>query len=113
MIQETMFSYYGLLKIPGYQIFENLRDPGKGGGGLLTAVLCSLDPVLIASHDDVEILVVQIEINKVKIRLINAYGPQEDEEPNKTLLFWQSIEAEIIKCENEGCYILMEKSFSI
>ena len=40
--------------------------------------------------------------------MINGYGPQEDEEFNKITHFWQNIESEIIKCQDEGCYILLE-----
>jgi len=98
-IQETMLSYYGLIKLPGYQVFENLREESKGGG-LLTAVVLELNPVLIASHDDTEILVVEIDIKGSKMRVINCYGPQEDEESHIIDQFWQSLEAEIIKCKD-------------
>ena len=98
-IQETMLSYYGLIKLPGYQVFENLWEESKGGG-LLTAVVLELNPVLIASHDDTEILVVEIDIKGTKMRVINCYGPQEDEESHIIDQFWQSLEAEIIKCKD-------------
>ena len=50
------------------------------GGGLLTAVDQDLEPVLISDGgDENEILVVQANLGNQEIRIINAYGPQEDE----------------------------------
>ena len=39
----------GTIKIEGYQIFENLRE--GLGGGLLTAIDISLNPVLTGNED--------------------------------------------------------------
>ena len=50
-VQETKFSCYRTLKIPGYEIFEILRVD-KSGGGLLTAIHTDLNPVLISSDED-------------------------------------------------------------
>ena len=56
-IQETKFRKMGNLKIENYEIFEKIRTDGYGGG-LLTAIEKSLEPVLIeASNEENEILV--------------------------------------------------------
>ena len=44
----------------------------------------------------------------MKIRIINAYGPQEDETQLKRLTYWQSLEQEISSGENENCMILLQ-----
>ena len=43
-----------------------------------------------------------------KIRIINAYGPQEDDEIQDVLGFWQEIEGEVIRAKDENCYILIQ-----
>ena len=79
------------------------------GGGLLTAVEEGLSPVLICSgSNEAEILVVQIVVGKYKIRVINGYGPQENENKEKVYLFWQQFEKEIINAKIENCLILAE-----
>ena len=94
-IQETKLRIKGSLKLNNYQVFEKLR-PGLGGG-LLTAIDQNLDPVLIeSSNDECEILVVQCQVGGEKIRIINGYGPQEDENCNKRFTFWQALEQEIM-----------------
>ena len=69
----------GRLKLKGYQIFENIRKDGNGGG-LLTAADENLEPVLISTgkEENSEVLTIQIKAGKHNIRIINAYGPQED-----------------------------------
>ena len=65
-----------MIKIPGYVIFEVIRD-GKEGGSLMTGIHENLDPVLIFEESYLEILVVQIRIGNISVRLINSYGHQE------------------------------------
>ena len=94
-IQETKLRKMGSLKIENYQIFEKIRN--GYGGGLLTAVDSNLEPVLIeAANDECEILVVQVKLGASKIRIINGYGPQEDDPFDKRLAFWQAVEQEVV-----------------
>ena len=96
------------MKIPGYQIFEKIRK-NKGGGGLLTAVDEDLDPVLVANtKDDTEILAVEAKIGSKKIRILNGYGPQEDDDIQEILNFWQEMEVEILKAKDDECLIIIE-----
>ena len=98
----------GLVKLPGYQLFEKVRE-SKGGGGLLTCVDEDLNPVLISScKDDTEILTVEANLGNNKIRIINAYGPQEDDDIQDVLGFWQELEGEVIRAKDENCYIIIE-----
>ena len=106
-IQETKFRKSANFKLENYQIFEKLR-PGYGGG-LLTAIDKSLNPVLIQPiNEDIEILVVQCSIGKMNIRVINGYGPQEDDQLNKRLTFWQTLEQEINSAKNLNCMTLIQ-----
>ena len=57
--------------------------------------------------DEDEILVVQAKVGNQEIRIINAYGPQEDEQQN-SLSFWQNIEAEVISAADENCSIIIQ-----
>ena len=67
----------GSVKINDYQVFEKIRP--SFGGGLLTAIRQSLSPVLISPiKEDAELLVVHCQVNDMKLRVINGYGPQDD-----------------------------------
>ena len=95
--------------------FENIR---KGfGGGLLTAIDKNLKPVLIsAGNDDVEMIVVQVAIGDNQIRIFNCYGPQEVSQAQRQAAdqthivnqFWQELETEVIKANDDDCMILIE-----
>ena len=90
-IQETKHKKMGILKLPGYQNFEKIRN-GKAGGGLLTSVLEDLNPILISTtKDDIEILTVEASVGFGKIRIINGYGPQEDVDIICVLNFGQGL----------------------
>ena len=75
-IQESKVKRKGLLKADNFIIFEQLRK-SSGGGGLLTAVHKKTSPVSVNDEND-DILVVQATIGTQNVRLINAYGPQEN-----------------------------------
>ena len=107
MLQETKCLYYRTVTIPGYKIFENIPSE-KIGGGLLTAAHVDLNPIVITDDENVEILVIQVEIENLKVRLINAYGPQEDDEVHKINIFWQAIEEEIVSAKQENCLVILE-----
>ena len=44
----------------------------------------------------------------MKIRIINGYGPQEDEPIVSRLTFWQSLEQEIVAAKNSNCMVLAQ-----
>ena len=107
-IQETKFKTKGSVSLPGYKVFDEPRV-GRDGGGLLTAVDVNLDPIIVPSdHEDAEILTVQLSLGSTQIRVINAYGPQEDENSNKLFTFWQKLEQEIILAKDNFCLVLLE-----
>ena len=103
-LQETKFTQKGV-KLSGYGVFEKVRKT-QNGGGLLTAVNLNLDPVEIESvNEEVEILIVQCQIEKMKLRVINAYGPQEDDPFEKRALFWQTLESDIVQAKKDNCMV--------
>ena len=105
-IQETKLRQANLVKLNGYTIFEQTRE--GLGGGLLTAVSEDLEPVLISDGgEENEILVVQAIVTNHTIRIINAYGPQEDEK-EKSLSFWEQLEAEVVSSIDENCLTLIQ-----
>ena len=75
-VQETKARVKNKLKLSDYVCFELLRSDSEGGG-LLTAVHKTFSPVCVSDEEGPEILVVEAVINKLRVRLINGYGPQE------------------------------------
>ena len=75
----------------------------------MTSVDEDMNPVLVSNcKDDTEILTVQANLGDKKIRIINGYGPQEDDDIQDVLEFWQELEGEVISAKDEGCLILIE-----
>ena len=107
LIQESKLRHQGTFKLKGYQIFEKIR--GGQGGGLLTAINENLSPMLISEgSEEEEILIAQILVGKQKIRIINAYGPQENDLKDRVLSFWQEFEKQIINAKYDDCLVLVE-----
>jgi len=112
-LQETHSIKEGSIKFENslnYQIYEQVRD-NKSGGGLSVGVLKSLNPVWLRDGGgEVEAMTVQIETKNLKIRITNAYGPQEYDESSKKDKFWAYLDHEILQCQQEGsaCIIMTD-----
>ena len=100
-LQETKLNTKGMVRLNGYEIFEQIRTD-KGGGGLLTAVDENLDPEIVTEGT------VQIKAGEINIRVINAYGPQEDVGTAETVQFWLDLEEEIITAKDNNCWVLVQ-----
>ena len=86
-LQETKVRKKGLVKLPGYQVYEWVRTENIGGG-LMTAIDEKIDSVVITDDcSNSEILTIQIKVENLDIRIINAYGPQEDYSDEKVFSF--------------------------
>ena len=105
--QETKMPKYGMLNLNGYQVFEKLRVE-KSGGGLLVAVDKCISPVLLDSDDSFEIMTVEVSLSFGKLRIFNAYGPQENYQIDVKRQFWLALEKEINKAKIEGCMVLLQ-----
>ena len=111
-LQETKSRKHGNIRLPGYQIFEKIRKGGNGGG-LLTAADENINPVLVSTgkDDETEIITIQVEVGKYSIRIVNGYGPQEDEYGNgkdKIYKFWQELEEEILEAKDNNCLVVVQ-----
>ena len=107
-IQESKTKRKNKVKLDEYVIFEKIREKSSGGG-LLTAVHRNLEPVSIdGDNDDDEVLVVEAKIQTEKIRLINAYGPQEDELEDVKKLFFNKLDVEVKAAKVVGAFICIE-----
>ena len=102
-IQETKLPRKKMIKLEGYETFEKIRTDG-GGGGLFTAIDINLNPVEVeASGSTSDILVVQCNIDNVKVRVINAYGPQEYDTLVNRISSWQGLNQEVKASKNNDC----------
>ena len=106
-IQETKLRQKNKIKHPNYVTFEYLRENNLGGG-LLTAVHRSLNPVSIGNDTEEEVLVVEATIANRKVRLINAYGPQEDEKDEIRESFYNRIDQEVKSSKISGAMVCIE-----
>ena len=110
-LQETKLRKSGKLNSKvskDYVIFELCRKDSHGGG-LATIVKKSLNPVFISEgNDQEEILNIQIQINEIKIRILNCYGPQECSPLEKKNLFWSRLHNEVNNAIEEGLEVIVQ-----
>ena len=72
-----------------YQIYYLARQESDGGG-LAIGICNDIESTLVREGDDEkEALVVQIEIGKIQVRVVVAYGPQENATKDKKGIFWK------------------------
>ena len=106
-VQETKLRKKNKIKHPNYVTFEFLRE-NSAGGGLLIAVHKSLKPVSVSNDNEEEVLVVEATIASKKVRLINAYGPQEDEKDDIRESFFNRIDQEVKGSKLAGALVCLE-----
>ena len=107
-IQETKLHRKGQIKLENYEVFEQIRDKSMGGG-LLIAAHKSIEPVLISEGDDnVELLTVQCNLGGISARFLTGYGPQESENYQKRLEFYQRLDEQCQNAVNDDCGIVIE-----
>ena len=102
-IEETKYKEEGKLKLDNYMIFELVRESKDGGGGLAIACMEDLKPVMTRKgNDEVEALTVEISVEKMKIKCVVGYGPQENCLKENKLKFWNYIEEEALNAWNNN-----------
>ena len=105
-IQESKCRIKNKVKHDEYVMFEYIRKH-SGGGGLLTAVHKSLNPISVSEDTEDEVLVVQGNIGMNKVWFINGYGPQEGpKETNQS--FFNRLDSEVKSAKLAGTLICME-----
>ena len=99
----------GLITLPGFQVFELPKSENRVGG-LLTAIDDKLCPGVITADESssIEIMTVQIRTGNYNIRIINAYGPQEDSSDEDINLFWHLLDEEVLSAKDNNCLILIQ-----
>ena len=93
-----------------YQIYYLNRKTSEGGG-LAIGVDKNIESILIREGDDIiEAVVVLVMIATVPVRIIAAYGPQENANKEKKEKFWEFMEEETNKAdlENQGLIVQMD-----
>ena len=90
--------------------YFNLLRKSTSGGGLGIGIFNCLNPVLVYEvNDEIELMVIEINIDGTKIRIINAYGPQENQKVELKQKFRDKLDYEVISCaENLGCGGLLQ-----
>ena len=107
-IEETKFKEEGKLKIENFLIFELTRESRDGGGGLAIGCIKQLKPVLARKGtDSIEALTIDISLQKMKIKCVVGYGPQENSKKENKSDFWNYIEEDAKTAwENDQGFIL-------
>ena len=106
-IQESKARVKNKIVLNDYITFELLRN-NSGGGGLLTAVHKSLNPISINCDNEEELLVVEAKLANNKVRFINGYGPQEKAAEDFRKSFYNQLDLEIKKSRLSGSLICIE-----
>ena len=93
-----------------FQIYYLHRKESEGGG-LAMGIDKEIESTLVMEgDDDLEVLVVQAVLGAVSVKIIAAYGPQENALKEKKEKFWEFLEQEANKAEvdDQGLIIQMD-----
>ena len=111
MIQETKLKSNETISceaLQDYQVFYRNRQDSQGGG-IAMGVEKSIRSTLIREGvENVEAISVKIFLKDCEIRVITAYGPQENAVKNYKDQFWEFIEEEVNNAEFEGNGLLIQ-----
>ena len=110
-VQETKLKNNEVLKsevTEKYQIHYLNRKLSEGGG-LAVGIDRNIESVLIREGDDMtEVIVVQIMLEKMPIRIVAGYGPQENAIKAKKDAFWEFLEEETIEADNNNQGLIIQ-----
>ena len=107
LLQETKATRKNKLKLSNYVIFEHVRKE-TGGGGLLTAIHETLEPVSVNLEDEEELITVEAKLGNQKVRFINGYGPQENSSETMRKSFYEHLDLEVKRASVAGALICIE-----
>ena len=111
LVQESKLYKKGTLKFSDYCVFEKVRKENEGGG-LMTLVHSNLKPIMIPIENDSKmaenVLVIEAQLGKSKVRFINAYGPQETSPLDDRTEFFGILDQQIQECLNKNIMLCLE-----
>ena len=111
LVQESKLYKKGTLKFSDYFVFEKVRKENEGGG-LMTLVHSNLKPIMIPIENDSKmaenVLVIEAQLGKSKVRFINAYGPQETSPLDDRTEFFGILDQQIQECLNKNIMLCLE-----
>ena len=111
MLQETKLNLNETIlceALNTFQVFYLNRQETQGGG-LALGVANDVEATLIREGDDeVEAISVKIVIGDIPIRLVVAYGPQENAKKEKKDKFWDFLEQEVNQAELEETGLIIQ-----
>lgn len=108
LIQETKVKLPIDLQDDKYEVFEKVID-SEGGGGIMIAVKTDFEPnEAFKGEEDLELLGVNITIDKQEVLLITGYGPQEDDKEDKKDLFWRKLSQEVSNAKERAVPVIIE-----
>ena len=87
LLNETKVYTSKAINIKGYQSFPVVRKDRQGGGIFIGVGHGSYETVMVSQGDDADFVTVRLKNNREGIRLILAYGPQENDPEIKRNLF--------------------------
>ena len=111
MLQETKLKRNELISCASVNDFSvyYLNRQNSQGGGIALGVRKDFKSTLINKGDDViEAISVKVFVKEFPIRVVTAYGPQENALKEKKEKFWHFIEKEANTAEIEGDGLLIQ-----
>ena len=113
MVQETKLRANETISCEGLENFQvyYLNRQNLQGGGVALGVTKELKSTLVnEGNDETEVISVKVFFKDISVRVLTAYGPQENASREKKDKFWEFLEKEVIdsELENEGLVIQMD-----
>ena len=113
MLQETKLrpnEHIACASLDDYQVYYLSRQKSQGGGVAL-GVNKNIESTLINEGEEgIEILSVKLQMGGKQVRIVTAYGPQENASIDKKNNFWKFLEKEMndAEFEEEGLILQMD-----
>ena len=111
MLQETKLKPNETIECASlneYQVYHLSRQESQGGG-IALGVDRNLKSTLIKEGtDETEALSVKVFLDKMEVRAITAYGPQENALKEKKLECWEFLEEEVNCADLEGDGLILQ-----
>ena len=91
-----------------YQVYYRNRQDSQGGGVALGVEKDLRSTLIREGEHEIEAISVKIFLKELELRVITAYGPQENALKVQKEKFWEFIEEEINNTELEGDGVIIQ-----